>query len=385
MRILFVHNAYQHRGGEESVVEAEVALLRRNGHDVSVYRRDNRDVEHIGSLHLFADTVWSQRTYRELGAHVRNFKPQLVHAHNTFPLVSPSAYWAAAASRLPVVQTLHNFRLMCLQAMFLRQNVVCEDCLGHAPWRGIARRCYRGSTTASAAAVAMLTVHRTLGSFKKKVTRYVALSQFARNKFIEGGLPAAQIVVKPNFADIPLPPAAQPRRGGLFVGRLAEEKGISLMLNALQRRPWVQVSVLGTGPLSGILRGHASIAMKGWQEQPCVYEHMHSASFLLLPSLCYESFPCAVVEAFACGLPVIAARLGAMAELIEDGRTGLLFESGSADDLAQKIAWADAHPVPMQQMGRQARLEYESKYTPEKNYAQLMSIYEDAIEHARCH
>ena len=377
-RVLIVHNAYLQRGGEDVVVEAEVDLLRKRGHEVLLYRRDNAEIGRTSKLALLAESFWSRRTMRDMDSLVRDFAPSLVHVHNTFPLISPSLYWAASRHRLPVVQTLHNFRLLCPQAMFLRAGKVCEDCLGHLPWRGVARRCYRGSLPQSGALGGMLSMHRALGTWQHKVTRYIALNEFCRSKFIDGGLPGSRIAVKPNFVDVPAPGNGL-RQGGLFVGRLAPEKGIAVLLGAVGRLPDVVVEVIGTGPEEKAVAANLRMVTRGARPPAEVLAAMRRAAYLVMPSIWYENFPRTLVEAFACGLPVIASRLGAMAELIEDGHTGLLFAPGDADDLAQKIAWAERHPDAMRTMGENARREYNTKYTPEVNYQQLMAIYGQAI------
>lgn len=378
-RILVVHNAYQQRGGEDSVVEAEVALLEGRGHEVLLYRRDNADIGPASKVALLGEIFWSRRTTHDMDSTVRDFAPDLVHVHNTFPLISPSLYWAASRHRLPVVQTLHNFRLLCPQAMFLRAGKVCEDCLGHLPWRGVARRCYRGSLPQSGALGGMLSMHRALGTWQHKVTRYIALNEFCRSKFIDGGLPERRIAVKPNFVDVGPPGEEARRQGGLFVGRLAPEKGLAVLLGAVDRLPDVMVDVVGTGPQEKAVAANPRLLMHGARSPADVLAAMRQAGYLVMPSIWYENFPRTLVEAFACGLPVIASRLGAMAELIEDGRTGLMFAPGDADDLAQKIAWAERHPDAMRTMGENARREYNTKYTPEVNYQQLMAIYGQAI------
>ncbi|MEF8755271.1 MAG: glycosyltransferase [Accumulibacter sp.] len=382
MRILMVHNAYQQRGGEDSVVEAETELLRAHGHTVELYQKDNRDIADLSRLGLLTRTIWSRQTTADLQGILAQNRPDVIHVHNTFPLISPSLYWAAERAAIPVVQTLHNFRLFCPQAMFLRQETVCEDCLGRAPWRGITRACYRGSVAQSAVLAGMVMTHRALGTWRDKVTRYIALNEFCRRKFVEGGLPAERVVVKPNFVDFAPPPAGA-RSDFLFVGRLSAEKGIRTLVDAASKVPEVPVVVAGSGPEARLLAGAANIRGLGALPPAAVRERMVAAKALVLPSIWYENFPRTLVEAFGCGLPVIASRIGALAELIEDGVTGFLFEPGDADDLARRLRWAHAHPAEMARMGGAARAHYEAHFTADGNYQELMAIYSEAIAQAK--
>jgi len=381
-RVLVVHNRYQFAGGEDAVVDAEVALLRANGHEVETYMRDNHELSDIGALDAFTQALWSRRTWREVSQLVEGFRPDVIHAHNTFALVSASVYWAAARAAVPVVQTLHNFRLLCVQAMFLREGRVCEDCLGRVPWPGVVRKCYRNSGLQSAALATMVGMHRTLGTYRQKVARYIALTDFCRAKFIEGGLPAARIAVKANFADIARFPESG-RCGGLFVGRLSPEKGIDTLIGALRELPNITLDVIGDGPELQKVETHPQLNPAGWLPPAGVQERMRRAAYLVMPSIWYENFPRTLVEAYANGLPVIASRLGALSELVDHGRTGLLFEPGDASDLARHLAWAEAFPRKMRAMGRNAREVYEKRFTPDRNYAQLMAIYQDAISGER--
>lgn len=378
MRILIAHNAYQQKGGEDGVVATESALLRSRGIEVAEYSRHNDDITGMSRLALAGQTLWSSHTEADIAKWVADFRPDVIHAHNTFPLISPSLYVAAHKAGVPVVQTLHNFRLFCPQAMLLRDGKVCEDCLGKVPWRGVMRGCYRGSRAQTAVIGGMQVLHRALGTYRNKVTRYIALNEFCRSKFIEGGLPPERIVVKPNFVDVPAGENVL-RQSGLFVGRLSAEKGIAVLAGSMEKLPSFQLNVIGSGPEEKVLSSHANIHRLGFLPREQIFSHMQSAAYLLMPSIWYENFPLTLVEAFANGLPVIASRLGAMAELIADGKTGLLFDPGSAEDLAKKILWAETYPQAMLEMGKNARLEYEAKYTPEHNFGQLMAVYEEAI------
>lgn len=378
LRVLVCHNRYRQRGGEDSVCESEVALLRQHGHDVELMSRNNDDVGSRGALRAAAESVWSFDSSRALVQSIRSFRPDVIHVHNTFARLSPAIYWAAEGEGVPVVQTLHNFRLLCPQAMFLREGKVCEDCLGKIPWRGAVRACFRGSRAQTAVLGGMVTFHRAIGTWQSKVTRYIALNQFCRNKFIEGGLPPERIVVKPNFVDFDAPPAAD-RSGFLFVGRLSVEKGVAVLADAARKVPDAAVSVAGTGPEDAVLDGVPGIERLGALSGEAVREAMCRAGALVLPSIWYENFPRTLVEAFAAGLPVIASRLGALEELITHAETGLLFNPGDATDLAKQLRFAIDNPDLMKAMGIRARARFELEFTAQRNYRQLIDIYEDAI------
>lgn len=379
LRTLIAHNAYQLRGGEDAVVDAEIELLRGHGHAVDVFLRHNDELKSTPPGKAAVDTVWSRSSVAALTEAIHRFQPDIVHFHNTFPLISSAAYWAVRAAGLPVVQTLHNFRLHCPQAMYLRNGKVCEDCLGHLPWRSVLHGCYRDSRAQSAALSGMLVVHRALGTYRDKVTRYIALNEFCRSKFIEGGLSAERVVVKPNFVDFAPPPPAQ-RNGFLFVGRLSAEKGVDVMVRAWNILGAGSLRVAGTGPEAGLIEGVAGLTALGALSGDAVRARMGCSVALVLPSIWYECFPRTLVEAFACALPVIASRLGPLADLVEAGVTGMLFEPGDAADLARKLSWAQAHPERMAEMGLNARAKYEAEYSAERNYPQLIAIYDEAID-----
>lgn len=380
LKILMVHNRYQQRGGEDSVYESEAELLRSHGHEVATLERDNADIPGMGRLRLALDTVWARDSVRDFERLCASFRPDIVHCHNTFPLISPAIYWSADRAGLPLVQTLHNFRLACVQGMFLRDGRVCEDCLGRSPWRGVARGCYRHSRAQSAVLGASLAVHRTLGTYANKVTRYIALNEFTRTKFVEAGLPPEKIVVKPNFVDIE-PEPRSPGAGGLFVGRLSEEKGIKVLAEAIAILGGaVSIEVIGTGPAESYLRNLPGVTLRGWQGHDEIVKRMRLAEFLILPSIWYENAPRTIIEAFACGLPVLASRLGALEELITHGVTGCLFDAGSGGALAEAMRWAVEHPKEMQVMSTKATDTFRARYAPNENYRLLMGIYLAAIQ-----
>ncbi|RZL03520.1 MAG: glycosyltransferase [Rubrivivax sp.] len=379
MRVLMVHNAYQQRGGEDSVVESEVALLREHGHEVHLYERHNDEITQAPKWRLAAETLWSSRTVRDVHALIAGFRPDVMHVHNTMPLVSPSVYWAARDKGVPVVQTIHNFRLLCPQAMFVREGKVCEDCLGKVPWRGVVHQCYRGSVVQSAVMAGMLTTHRMLGTYDAKVNVFIALNEFCRSKLIEGGLAAARIRVKPNFVDSQPAPHWDQRSGGLYLGRLTPEKGVDVLLRALKGLPGHRLTAIGGGPLEAEVRAALGEGYLGFLPLSAIWGHLARASYMVVPSVWYEGFPRTIIEAFASGVPVIASRLGSLAEVVDEGRTGLLFNPGDAEDLAAKLAWAESNPQAMVRMGQAARQEYENRYTPAQNYAELIEIYRVAM------
>lgn len=390
MKILLVHNSYQQPGGEDIVFEQEQELLERAGHDVVTYKRSNWEVQDsrttVQQLSLLRNAVWSTDTRREFAKILDREKPDLAHVHNTFVVISPSIYSACSEAGVPVVQTLHNYRLFCPSATFFRDGMVCEDCVERSLWQGIKHGCYRGSHAATAAVGLMLLTHRHQETWSRYVRRYIALTAFARSRFLNAGLPAQKISVKPNF--VHPDPGEGPRSRGeyvLFVGRLSPEKRVSTMLKAWRQLTTIPLVVIGGGPErsrleeEATLRGLSDVTFRGQLSRLETMKAMREARFLVFSSEWYENFPVTIAESFACGIPVVCSKLGAMAEIVEDGRTGVHFTAGDADDLAEKVRWAWENEQAVSVMGEQARREYELKYTAEKNYPLLMDIYRQAI------
>jgi glycosyltransferase involved in cell wall biosynthesis len=386
MKIVLVHNEYQQRGGEDVVFEQEKRILTRAGHDVVTYCRSNDEIEElsaIGRATLVIRTVWASDTHRDFGALLGRENPDVVHVHNTLVMISPSIYSACRKRGVPVVQTLHNFRLLCPGAQFLRDGQICEDCVEHSLMRSVRHGCYRDSRPATASVALMLAWHRRSGTWDELVDRYIALTDFARDKFIASGFAADKIIVKPNFVDPDPGTKEGAGKDAIYIGRLSKEKGLHTLLDAWKRLPTnCGLQIVGDGPMRKELEeearrcGLASIQFRGRLSHEESLAAMKSASFLILPSEWYEGFPMTLAESFACGTPVICSKLGSMEEIVDDGRTGLHFAPGEAEDLARKIEWAFGHPSEIAAMGQAARREYESRYTSEKAYAQLMDIYE---------
>ncbi len=386
MRLLLAHNYYQLRGGEAEIFETEAGLLQSHGHRVIRYTVHNDAIDGMGRLEAARATLWNRQVYDALRRLLRAERPDVAHFHNTFPLISPAAYYAARAENVPVVQTIHNYRLLCPKAQFFREGRVCEDCLGRSvALPGIVHGCYRDSRAASTVVAAMLALHRARRTWSEMVDVYVlAMTEFAREKFVEGGFPAEKLVVKPNF--VYPDPGPGTGRGGyaLFVGRLSEEKGIRTMLAAWERLDGqIPLHVVGDGPLAATVEAaagrRAEITWLGRQPSEEVYRQMGEAACLIFPSVWYEGLPRTIVESFARGTPVIASNLGAMSSLIDPDRTGLHFEAGNAEDLAARVRWWLAHPEAHGAMREAARAAYEHHFTAEANYRQLMQIYETAL------
>jgi len=382
VKLVLVHNGYQQPGGEDQVFASELELLASHGNEVVCYTVHNNAVQELSKLTLACRTSWSRTTYRKIRAVLQLERPHIVHVHNTVPLISPAVYYAAAEARVPVVQTLHNYRLLCPKSVLLRDQRICEDCLGRrVPWPGVLHACYRQSRAATTAVAMMLSIHGLLGTWTRRVTRYIALTEFMRRKFIEGGFPPDRITVKPNFV------APDPGMGehngdyALFVGRLSAEKGVQTLLRGWEHlHGSVPLKIAGAGPLRTLAdTAPACIEWLGQRSRPEVLALMRQARVLIFPAEWYEGFPLTIAEAFATGLPVVASRLGAMAELVQDGCTGLLFNPGDPVDLAAKVAWAFAHREELADMGHRARGEFRSKYTAERNYKFLSDIYQTLL------
>jgi len=386
MKLLLCHNHYQQAGGEDEVFAAESALLESFGHQVVRYAVHNDRIADTGRARLAVDTLWNRDSHRQIRRLIRRERPDVVHFYNTFPLLSPSVYYAARAESCPVVQSLHNYRLMCPNAIFYREGRICEDCLGKfVPWNGVLHKCYRGDRGASAVVASMLVGHRLLGTWKRTVDIYVAgMTGFVREKFRAGGIPVDRLVLKPNFV-FPDPGEGDGDGGyALFAGRLTPEKGVATLLEAWARLPEGRsLLILGDGRMAPEVEQaasrHPGIQWLGRKSLDETYALLKRAAFLICPSEWYEAMPRVIMDSFAVGTPVLASKVGAMADVVHDGLEGLHFRTGDAGHLAERASWLFEHPDERSKMRAAARAEYLDHYTAEKNHEMLMDVYRRAL------
>ena len=364
-------------------------MLERAGHTVVAYHRTNHEIgalNIVGQLDLAKRTIWASDSLAEFDALITSEKPDVVHIHNTFIVISPSIYSACRKRGIPVVQTLHNFRFLCPPSNLFRDGKVCEECIDHSLLRAIEHKCYRESASATAVVAAMLSFHRLIKTLERSVDRYIALTQFSREKFISSGFPADKISVKPNFLESDPRVRQQAGDYALYIGRFSPDKGVPTLIDAWSKVPKdFRLQIVGDGTERADLQAEArrrqlrNITFRGFLSREDTLATLKGARFLVMPSLWYETFGLVIVEAFACGVPVVCSRLGAMAELVGDGVNGLHFTPGDAADLAEKVIWAWHNPGALEFMGRNGRAEFENRYTSEKNYPALMEVYEQAI------
>ena len=390
MRVLMAHTYYRIRGGEDECYDAEVRLLQEMGLEVELYRDDNHRVSEMGRLAAARETIWSKNTYDGIRAKLRANPADIVHVHNYLPLISPAAYHAAKSEGAAVVQTLHNYRLICPSGIFYRNGRVCEDCLGKTTaWPSVRHACYRGSRAGSAVVASMLTYHRLINTYRNKVDLYFALNEFMRRKHIEGGIPAERIIVKPNFVGSNLDQGPGDGDYALFVARLMPEKGVKLLLDAWRRLgKQLRLKIVGDGPLEDMVRKEASeiegADYLGRQSLDQVYELLSRAACLVSASTWYEGFPRTFIESFALGTPVIAPALGPMADVIEDGENGLHFRPFDGESLIGTVErFLDMKPAERNAMRANARAAYIERFTAEANKGLLLEAYEQAVDSSR--
>ncbi len=393
LRILLLHNYYLHAGGEDMVFADDANMLEENGHTVFRHTVHNDVVHGMSSLTVAGKTLWNAESYQTIYQLVRRDNIDIVHAHNTFPLLSPAVYSAARRAGAAVVQTLHNYRFACANALLYRNDAPCEKCVGKlVPWPAVVHSCYRDSRAGSAVLTGMLATHRVLGTYQESVDAYICLTEFAREIFIRAGLPRQKLFIRGNMvhpdpgAAAPLSTAELPAAPAVFVGRLGPEKGLPTLLEAwdilARSSNPMPLKIIGDGPLIDLVRAAAAknpaVQYLGRQNSEQVYAHLAAAAVLAFPSVVYEGLPKTILEAFAKGTPVVASARGSAQSLVTPGQTGLHFKPQDAADLAAKISWCRQHPHELAAMRPRARQEYLNNFTMPTSYARLMEIYAHA-------
>ena len=391
-RVLQVHARYRQTGGEERVVEDERRLLEASGIEVDQVLFDNANLREasgaVGDVRMAASAIWSAGAYQRVAAAIVRRRPDVVHVHNTFAAASPSVLRPSRHARIPTVQTLHNYRLVCPKATLFRDGRVCVDCVGMPlPLPAVIHSCVRHSRPQSAVAAATLATHRALGTYRHASMSYIALTAHQREVLVSGGMDPDSIHVVPNFLEPDPGHHNASRSAVLFVGRLAVEKGIEPLLRSAAVEPGI-ITVAGEGPLVESVERAASrgdVAYLGPLSREDVGTQLTKASVLVVPSLWFEGFPMVVLEAYAAGTAVLANRIGSLAEVVEDGLTGILVDVNDVAALATAIRWFHDHPVEARAMGERGRKRYEERYRGGNHLAQLLDVYRDSIRRLASH
>lgn len=383
MRVAVLHSRYLSgpASGENRIVDAEIDLLRSAGHAVETVMPTAREMTPRQQARAGFAATWSPRATAVVRDLIARFHPDVIHCHNLFPLLSPAVIGTAAARGTPVVMTLHNYRLMCVSGNFLRDGHPCEDCFGHLPWRGVVHGCYQGSVLASGAIAAAVSAHRALRTFDR-VALFLADGEFVKRRHLDAGMFAGRIRAKPQFC-----PATARRVGAgkyfLYVGRLHSEKGVRVLLDAW-RDVAAELVIVGDGPEAASLRASAPprVTFTGQLPGDAIPALMREARALLVPSVWYEGSPRTIVEAYAAGIPVVASRIGALPDVVSDGRSGLLVTPGAV------AAWATAVRSLLDddlaaRLGDGAYARWRHEFRPEDGLAHLQRAYRDAIALAR--
>ncbi|MEM5777165.1 MAG: glycosyltransferase family 4 protein [Candidatus Aenigmatarchaeota archaeon] len=385
MKILLIHNFYKFFAGEDSIALREKDLLEKHGDEVFFYTRDNKETDNynlIQKINFFFETIYSRRTEKDIKKIIRDFKPDVAYTHNIFPLISPSVFHTLHNEQIPCIQNVQDYRWLCPNGVFYMDDMVCERCKKGAFWNAVRYRCFRNSFLLSGLYATTISVNRYRGIFKK-IDAFLCTTEFNKKKLLEAGIEEKRLFIKPNFLDISnIEPSFEKGDYAIFMGRLSPEKGLWTLIHAFERLKDLKLSIVGTGPLEEPIKNYIyenrikNISMEGFKQGVEKDNLLKKALFMVFPSEWYEHFPIVLLEAFAFGKPVIASNIGNMPLIVEEGKSGVLFEAGSVDDLAEKIKDLSEDPSKIIKMGIYARRKIESEYTPEINYRILKSIFQ---------
>lgn len=381
MKVLLVHNFYQQAGGEDAVYNNELSLLRKNNIEVVEYRVDNSEIRGFwGRLCAISGCVFNVAQYLKMLKVIREVQPDVVHVHNFFPIISPSVFYACKRKKVPVVLTLHNYRTICPTSLLMHGGKIVENSVKGSSFWAFKERVYRRSFLGTLALCSMVDFHKKVRTWQNSVDRYLALTEFAKCKYVEAGWPAEKIDVKPNFVPNQCVPTYGPRDYALYVGRLSEEKGIKTILDAWEGVGF-PIKIVGDGPLKSLAESCSNdyVEYLGRKSQSEVYELLSGARFIVMASSWYEGFPMVLVEAFSLGVPALVPKLGGMAEVVIPNYVGEHFESGNSNALRKHANFMASNFDICEKYGKNARTLYERSFSPEKNFDKLLSTYKEVI------
>ena len=376
MKVLQVHNTYRHFGGEDVVVNLEHNLLQQNNIDITQLLFNNDSIN-------FKNLFYNKESYKELENQIKKNKPDIIHVHNLFYKASPSVLKCANDHNIPVVLTLHNYRLICPNGLLLRNQKPCLDCVNKTfPLDAIKHSCFQNSKLKSLALSSSLAYHNNKETWNKYVDKIVVLTSFAKDMFINSALKinTNKIIIKPNSVDDFEPHPSTIKKDYLYIGRLSNEKGPQVAVKAFNSLPHIKLHIIGNGPLEDELRGEANpnIIFHGVKEKPFVKSKLQECKALIFPSICFEGLPNTILEAYSSGTPIISSNIDNINTFVEDQKTGLHFHTDNPTSLVEKVMEFEA--MVTTEYNLNSRRKYLKKYTHEKNILSLLKIYEEAIE-----
>ena len=384
MKVLIVHNFYKIRAGEFSVLKNEIKLLKDNGNEVITFYKDNKNIKSFFSKIIhFLRIVYSRNIFNEFDNYLKQNKPDVIHVHNFFPIMTPAIFFAAKKNNIPIIHTLHNYRLICPTSTLMHNNRIYEKSIINGPFSTIIDKVYRNSYLGTFALARMISYHKKYNTWDNQVDKFIALTNFSKSKFVEANFLSHKIEIKSNFVFDMYDPDSDKKEYALFIGRISEEKGIRYLIKAWEKIDY-KLIIAGTGPLENFIRSrlNENIIFLGKQNKEEIRNLMNAASFLIIPSIWYEGFPMVILEAYSAGLPVLGSRIGSIEEVVLDDITGLHFESNNSRDIVKKVNRIIKNRELLKKLSKNARKEYLEKYTPTKNYDILKNIYNSVI-HSR--
>lgn len=382
--VLMVHNYYKISGGEDTVFANEKKMLEDRGHKVITYTRNNKEIDGFGflkKLFLPFASIFNFKTYRDIKRIIKKEKIDIVHVHNTLSLVSPSVYYATKKKKVPVVQTIHNFRLLCPAATFYRNGKICEDCVSKGFKCAVKNKCYRNSKLQTLTVVWIQRIHRLFKIYKK--INYICLTDFNKEKLLQHGqIKEKQVFVKPNFCKVnnTVIPYNEREDYYVFVGRLEEIKGVKFLIECFHdnRLRNERLLLLGSGPLLQeckdylITKNIGNITVLGQVSHENAVQIISKAKALILPTQVYEGFPMTIVEAFSVGTPVIGPDMGNVGNLIKYGVNGWKYKANDESDFINTILSFEKNVIETTKL-------CVDEFSEEKNYIMLSNIYEEIV------